>query len=90
MYTLELLEEYLVEAQYRRWDGEDIFHTTLPRSLGDKGMKEAIQKVEEDCPEGKIPIVVFHRRQKIKNGKRIQGSRRLCSIIIRGLPKHSR
>lgn len=60
------------EPNYRRWDGEDIFHTTLPRSLGDKGMKEAIQKVEEDCPKGKVPIVVFHRRQKNKDGKRIQ------------------
>ena len=31
-----------------------------------------IRQSEEDCSEGKIPIVVFHRRQKNKDGKRIQ------------------
>ncbi len=29
-------------------------------------------QAEEDCPEGKVPVVVFHRRQKNKYGKRIQ------------------
>ena len=31
-----------------------------------------IKQAIEDCPEGKVPIVVFHRRQKNKDGKRIQ------------------
>ena len=60
------------EPNYRRWDGEDILHPIVPKTLGDVGMKNAINEVEEDCPEGKVPIVVFHRRQKNKDGKRIQ------------------
>lgn len=31
-----------------------------------------LRQSEEDSPEGKVPIVVFHRRQKNKDGKRIQ------------------
>lgn len=31
-----------------------------------------LRQSEEDCPQGKIPVVVFHRRQKNKDGKRIQ------------------
>lgn len=31
-----------------------------------------IRQMEEDCPEGKVSVVVFHRRQKNKDGKRIQ------------------
>jgi hypothetical protein len=29
-------------------------------------------QAESDCPKGHIPLVVFHRRQKNKDGKRIQ------------------
>lgn len=31
-----------------------------------------IRQAEEDCPQGKVPAVVFHRRQKNKDGKRVQ------------------
>lgn len=33
-----------------------------------------IEQAESDCPEGKIPVVVMHRRQKNKEGKRVQES----------------
>jgi hypothetical protein len=31
-----------------------------------------IKQAEEDCPEGRIPIVIYHRRQKNEEGKRVQ------------------
>lgn len=31
-----------------------------------------LRQAEEDCPKGKTPITIFHRRQKNKDGKRIQ------------------
>jgi len=31
-----------------------------------------IKQAEDDCPEGKIPTVVFHRQQKIEDGKRVE------------------
>lgn len=31
-----------------------------------------IEQSESDCPEGKVPVVVMHRRQKNKDGKRVQ------------------
>ena len=31
-----------------------------------------IRQAEDDTPEGKIPLVVYHRNQKNKDGKRIQ------------------
>lgn len=31
-----------------------------------------IEQSESDCPEGKVPIVVMHRRQKNKDGQRVQ------------------
>jgi hypothetical protein len=33
-----------------------------------------ILQAEEDCPEGRIPVVVFHRRQLNEKGKRVQES----------------
>lgn len=33
-----------------------------------------IRQAEEDCPEDRIPVVVFHRRQKNVDGKRVQES----------------
>jgi hypothetical protein len=34
-----------------------------------------IKQAEEDCPEGKIPAVVFHKQQKIEDGKRTEKAR---------------
>lgn len=31
-----------------------------------------IRQAEEDCPKDRIPVVVFHRRQLNKDGKRVQ------------------
>lgn len=31
-----------------------------------------LKQAEGDCPKGKVPIVVFHRRQLDKDGKRVQ------------------
>lgn len=31
-----------------------------------------LKQAEEDCPDGKVPVVVYHRRQKNLDGKRIQ------------------
>jgi hypothetical protein len=31
-----------------------------------------IKQAEEDCPEGRIPVVIYHRRQKNEEGKRVQ------------------
>jgi len=35
-------------------------------------LKEWIRQSKEDCPEGKIPIVVFHQGQRNENGKRVE------------------
>lgn len=37
-------------------------------------MLDWIGQAEEDCPEGKVPLVVFHKRQKNKDGVRVQES----------------
>lgn len=31
-----------------------------------------LKQAEEDCPKGKVPLVIFHRRQKNVEGKRVQ------------------
>lgn len=33
-----------------------------------------IEQSESDCPDSKVPIVVMHRRQKNKDGQRVQDS----------------
>jgi hypothetical protein len=35
-------------------------------------LPEWLRQAESDCPKGKIPVVVFHRRQKNLDGKRVQ------------------
>lgn len=35
-------------------------------------LKEWIGQAVEDCPEGKIPIVIFHQNQKVEGGKRVE------------------
>ena len=41
-----------------------------------------LRQAEEDTPEGKIPIVVFHRNQMNKDGKRIQEAGDFISMSL--------
>lgn len=41
-----------------------------------------LRQAEEDCPQGKIPIVIYHRRQKNKDGKRIQEAGDFVSLSL--------
>lgn len=35
-------------------------------------LKEWIRQAQEDCPKGRIPVVVFHQGQRNENGKRVE------------------
>lgn len=41
-----------------------------------------IRQAEDDCPDGKIPIVIFHRRQKNSKGKRVQEAGDYVSLSL--------
>lgn len=34
-------------------------------------MRDWLKQSQEDCPQGKIPCVIFHQNQENKNGKRV-------------------
>lgn len=41
-----------------------------------------IKQAESDCPKGKIPIVIYHRRELNKDGKRIQETGDFVTISL--------
>ena len=56
-------------------------------------LKEWIEQAKEDCPKGRIPIVVFHQGQRNENGKRVEEADDYVCIrlddfldIVNGLP----
>ena len=34
-------------------------------------MKDWLKQSQEDCPQGKVPCVIFHQNQENKDGKRV-------------------
>ncbi len=50
-------------------------------------LKDWLNQASEDCPEGHIPVVVFHKAQENKDGKRVEESNDYVALSLKDFMK---